>query len=443
MSRMTVTQLSENFFHFFSSIADGLAKETGFVQRQSKLTGSLFLSAFISSCFSNKVVTLENICAYLSSSIQITKQALHERINHHTVEFLSKLFHATHDLFVNEHPILVDLLSHFTGVYLLDSSIIQLPKSMSIYYQGFGGERSHSALKIQVVYDYLKSQLTFFDITPARENDQGYRKHLQTIKPGALYLQDLGYFCLASFKEFFCKKAFIISRLLCIATVYEPESGEKLNMLEVISKMGTESFSFNVCIGKKERLPFRLVGRRVPAAVAEKRRREARKEARERKYTPKKTTLGLLDWSIYITNIPAEIANAEQIILLYTVRWQIELFFKLCKSEAGIDETLGKRPARIMCEFYAKMLSVVIALFLVSLVVREEEKEISHIKAYSRLGLFGREFFESLSSNYRLKKFIDKFLEVLEKYAMKDRWRKKRKSTYQRLIDATKQEVAL
>ena len=68
------------------------AKEVSFVQRESKLTGSLFFSAIISACFSGKTPTLEDICCYLHNKIEIIKQALNERINDHTVDFLSAMF---------------------------------------------------------------------------------------------------------------------------------------------------------------------------------------------------------------------------------------------------------------------------------------------------------------------------------------------------------------
>ena len=46
---------------------------------------------------------------------------------------------------------------------------------------------------------------------------------------------------------------------------------------------------------------------------------------------------------MYITNV-----NAEHIYTLYAFRWQIELFFKLSKSAAGIEKISGKKESSII-----------------------------------------------------------------------------------------------
>ena len=43
-------------------------------------------------------------------------------------------------------------------------------------------------------------------------------------------------------------------------------------------------------------------------------------------------------WTIVVTNVPRELLNVEEAMLLARLRWQIELLFKLWKSHGGIDE---------------------------------------------------------------------------------------------------------
>jgi hypothetical protein len=50
----------------------------------------------------------------------------------------------------------------------------------------------------------------------------------------------------------------------------------------------------------------------------------------------------------------------EQIRALYRIRWQIELIFKNWKSNFALAKVTGKRPERIKCMIFAKLLFILI-----------------------------------------------------------------------------------
>ena len=56
------------------------------------------------------------------------------------------------------------------------------------------------------------------------------------------------------------------------------------------------------------------------------------------------------DWSVICTNIPSELLTLEEGFVLMRTRWQIELVFKLWKSEGRIDEWRSEKPYRILCD---------------------------------------------------------------------------------------------
>jgi len=76
------------------------------------------------------------------------------------------------------------------------------------------------------------------------------------------------------------------------------------------------------------------------------------------------TTLALLDYSIYLTNVPETMLSAEQVALLYRVRWQIELVFKLCKSYCGLRSLERLGLYRFLTELYARLIGLLLLCFL-------------------------------------------------------------------------------
>jgi hypothetical protein len=56
----------------------------------------------------------------------------------------------------------------------------------------------------------------------------------------------------------------------------------------------------------------------------------------------------------------------EHVFSLYRVRWQIELVFKMCKSYCGLDSISSQRSARVLTEFYARLVGIVLLYFLVA-----------------------------------------------------------------------------
>ena len=131
--------------------------------------------------------------------------------------------------------------------------------------------------------------------------------------------------------------------------------------------------------------------------------------------------------------------SGEHIHLLYSLRWQIELFFKLCKSEAGIDIVNGKKSSRVLCKLYAKLICVLQLLYICSPIRWGKTHELSFYKSFKHFRVQALEFFKALTSTYLMNKFIRAFIGDLNDFAFKDKHRKKRRLTIQQLMDATSQ----
>jgi len=65
-------------------------------------------------------------------------------------------------------------------------------------------------------------------------------------------------------------------------------------------------------------------------------------------------------FNIFITNTSAEIFNAEAIIQLYRLRWQIELIFKSWKSLLNIHQVKAVKKDRFECQLLARFIWILI-----------------------------------------------------------------------------------
>src|SRR5262249_62096559 len=68
----------------------------------------------------------------------------------------------------------------------------------------------------------------------------------------------------------------------------------------------------------------------------------------------------MCQWTVMITDLPAEAFTVEEVCVLYRVRWQIELLYKAWKSGGGLGRTRGRKAGRVLCEAYAKLLAMVV-----------------------------------------------------------------------------------
>jgi hypothetical protein len=114
-----------------------------------------------------------------------------------------------------------------------------------------------------------------------------------------------------------------------------------------------------VRVGAKHRLRARLLAIRVPLEVGEERRRRLKEQARSKGQKVSQARLSVVDWTFFITNVPAEQLSLEEALVLARVRWQMELLFRLWKAHGKVDEWRSIKPWRILCELYAKLIGLV------------------------------------------------------------------------------------
>lgn len=424
MQPLTISNIPKKIFSFCTQQAEDIAKETRFKIRESKLTPTAFIKALISTCFSQQF-TLELFSSSLiKEKIKITKQSLFERCHtERTANFLSSLVSSSLKFFQTKKLTNSRTLDQFKGVYLIDSSSISLHKALSTLFKGSGGSASAAALKIQLMYDYLSGQIKDLALTSGCDNDQGFSNFMNSIHEGALYLMDLGYFKLTSFKKIIDGNAFFISRFLTGTKLLNKE-GLPIDLLPMLLRSG-EWVILEALLGAHAKVPVRFVAQRIAEELANRRRQKLKEGHRRRGKTPCEESLALQSWSIYITNTSEEQISHKELFPIYALRWQIELIFKLGKSLLQIDSIRTTKPARVFIELYGKLLCIIILFLLCSPVRYQGDNELSFYKACKILCNDFARFITALASIYRLKKFLKAYYEELSFLAIKDIKKKK------------------
>ena len=432
---LSLTHVSDETAKFTGPEVEVIARETGFVQRESSVDGMAFLQALTFGFLEKEDLSLNDlaqICADMG--VEITAQGLDQRITEKAVVFLEAMFARAMDLFRNRIPLPLTILQQFNGIYLTDSSVIPLPSSLAQDYPGCGGNGPEASLKAQLVFDFLHGNLVQVALRVGREPDQSYREYLQVIPEGALSITDLGYFALDSFKTImYDRNAYFLSRFRPKTGLLTPE-GEPIDLLARLREGSPGPIEFPVLLGKqaKHRLPCRLIALPVPQEVSDRRRHKAKKKARRQNTTISQKTLALMDWTIFVTNVPTEMLSSRQIAVLYPVRWQIELVFKLWKSHCGLRRVAGFRRERILVELYAKLIGVVLTHFLIAPLRMPEDpltnREISSVKVRKILQRFARDLNRYLGHSVKFQVVLAEMLCHIERFGFKEK-RKKEPNT--------------
>jgi hypothetical protein len=144
-----------------------------------------------------------------------------------------------------------------------------------------------------------------------------------------------------------------------------------------------------------------------------------RKAAKHRK-TLSEAYLKSLGWSVFLTNVPSDRLATQAVIAFYHIRWQIELIFKFWKSYCGVGALPGVRAARVMTEFYAKLLVAVLSNYLIAPVRLPDETcpahEISAFQVRKILADFAQDLVEKLLNQPALRQVLEEFYRRIDIY---------------------------
>jgi hypothetical protein len=397
------------------------ARKAKVVIRTSKMDGACLLQTLTFGFLQNPQASLSQLCQTAQDvGVQITRQGLDERMTEATADFLLACLSKVLQRLQGRCGLAPEVLKQFSEVYLQDSTIQSLPESLQELFPGSGGNASPAALKIQVLFGLLSGNLSHVELQTGRSSDAHYTNHVPCLEKNSLLIRDLGFFNLEALQDIHNQEAFFLMRWRADVTIFLADQLDtSLDMLRFLSAQSQPVGEYTVWVGKTARLACRMLVVHLPHEVADQRKQRLRQDAQR--------------------------LSVQQILICYALRWQVELIFKLWKSQAGLRFLPGKRKGRILCEVYAKLIGIALTHFLLAplhFFLIDQNIEISLPKAHKILQYCARHLFTQIGQDHLAlhTQLEDLFLRILRS-ATKDK-RVKNPSTLQRLALANLTNLA-
>lgn len=384
-------------------------------------------------------------CLFKDFRIIITKQSLHDRFSSKAVEFLKSCLDRLLSRKIQYQGNVKILKSHFNRIRIKDSTKFALPDSFSKKYKGYGGalHNSSSMISIQYEYDFLSGQSMDLRLTDGVKNDQSDSgEFTHDIREKDLFLRDLGYCTLHFLSTINSAKAFFVCRLAPKTNIYSGRtSKDPVDVNDYLKKLRKHKLEFmevEIFLGKKERVPVRAVISLADKATYEKRLRKTSKQARSagNKVSVAFKTRALLN--IVVTNVPGNFLGAENIRKIYSLRWQIELLFKVWKSQATINEFTTGKIERFECQLYGKLIWIILNIgifhWLQQRVYKDKKALCSVWKYFKHIQNNSEQLIEAVKTPHRIIEFMDELVEIAPKILMLEK--KKGKTSLNQMIMA-------
>jgi Transposase DDE domain len=384
----SIARLSELARRFLVERPKELERSSGFVQRRTaRLDGPTFVEMCVLGWMQNGSASYSQLNHVVASlDMQVRNQAIEERFGVASSRLMRQLLEEAAGQLVDGHAVATALFEHFAGgVYLQDGTVVSLPDELSGSWRGSGGPAGTNAsgVRIQARWEMRGGGLHGLWLQEARESERHGPAFDAPYPEDSLRIVDTAYLSYADMRAASQSRRFWITGVKA-DMLFRDAQGRWWNLTEWLGSQPADAQVVDgwVQAGKADQVPVRLpaevIGRRQQRATHTVERRSHRKgvqkcgrrprrgpgrhlrqRARKRRKVSarKQSHLG---WLLVLTNVEGQVLGARQVVALMRLRWQIELFWKLCKQDSKIDTWRSGKPQRILTELYAKLLGLLL-----------------------------------------------------------------------------------
>lgn len=361
----SIAQIAHAMRQIFHERARIAARLNALVQRERCISGPQFVQTLVGGFLADPHASYETLAEFAADlGAPLSPQALAKRVAQPAVATLADLLAFTTQQVMVADPLAASLLNRFAAVTVEDSTVISLPDALAHCFPGCGGNRNNAnaAIKAQFRWELRSGRLDGPLLHEGRAADRAVSFRAR-VAPGTLRLRDLGYWQLDDLKRDSDDGRFWLMRLKPGTAVFLP-CGTRHDLLSLLAASSEDTARWTVELGVQQRVKSRLFARRVSAEEEGKRQRRAAATAKRKGRTLSQAAEARCSWDVLVTNVPEELLSAAEAWVLYQLRWQIELLFKLWKSHGGLDTSRGSEPERVMAELYAKFIALMLQHWL-------------------------------------------------------------------------------
>lgn len=437
--RTTVAELASTLQTVFTTDAEQAARDAGLIRRVRQFSGPTFVQALVFGWLDNPNATHEDLAEVAADlGVDITADALGRRLAQPAADCLQDVLRSALHHVVAAQPAAIPLLRRFHGVYVRDGSTVSLPAGLADVLPGCGGGDGAgpgaAAVKLLPQLELSTGALEAVRLLPGKNAERADELAWAPLPEGALLLEDLGFFDLGRLHHYDSQKVYFLSRLPTQVCVWD-SPGHKQTLAALLRDVQTATVDAWLEVGAKARLRVRLLAERVPEAVAQKRQERLRRRASKKGRPVSAAGLQLCCWNVLISNVPERLLSLREAQVLRRVRWQVELVFKVWKSEGRLDESRGQKPYRVLCELLAKLLGQVVQHWA-SLVAGGSPLVYSQRKAARRVRKVALRLLRALAEIRRLQRVLEQLRVRLQRHCrLRSRKGARQPATFQTLLN--------
>jgi len=252
-----------------------------------------------------------------------------------------------------EHRKLTEKLKNFEDVLIQDSTIIRVHESLAKKWPAVRTRKAAAGVKVSL----LVSAVANGPKTIALRSEN--TAEIKTLKIGPwiknrILLIDLGFYKHQMFARIEENNGFFVSRLKGVAnpTIISVNSACRGNSIDLV--------------GKKWKDVLPLLKRQVLDAEVEINLKRRKYKGKQRGDVKRFRLIAHYNdetkkYHAYLTNIPKETLDPEEIASLYGARWEIELIFKELKGKYSLDVLETKNPHTIAALIWVAILTMIVS----------------------------------------------------------------------------------